>query len=300
MLNLFRAIRKHSRESRQLQAPGVSPSGKKQAGEEASPQQGTVRFLDQYITSAPSPENLVNLFKGEWSSRLPEPYASLQAGAIGLFDDGRISWAAEQLGGFNGKTVLELGPLEAGHTYMLERLGAAEIVAIEANTRAYLKCLIVKELLALKRARFLCGDFVEYLRGEDRCFEAAIASGVLYHMRNPVELLALLAAKCDRLFLWTHYYDAQVIHRQPHLAVKFPGETAAEQHGFRHTLYRYEYQASLEWKGFCGGSAEFSNWLSREDILSCLRHFGFTDLRIGFDDPNHPNGPAFAVAAIRC
>lgn len=298
MLNLFRTKLRHLRGPQQFQTP-VGRIEEKQAVQEAFPQQGAVKFLDQYVTSTPCPENLINLFQGEWSSRLPEPYASLPAGAVGLFEDERITWAAEHLGGFNGKTVLELGPLEAGHTYMLERLGAAEIVAVEANTRAYLKCLVIKELLGLKRARFLCGDFVEYLRGETRCFEAALASGVLYHMRDPVELLALLAAKCDRLFLWTHYYDAQVLQGKPHLAPKFPSATASEQRGFRHTLHRYEYRASLEWKGFCGGSAEFSHWLSREDILSCLRHFGFTDLRIGFDHPDHPNGPAFCVAAIR-
>ena len=78
-----------------------------------------------------------------------------------------------------GRTVLELGPLEAGHSYLLERLGAAEIVGIEANTRAYLRCLVVKEILGLGRARFLCGEFVSYLRTSDRRFDLAVASGVL-------------------------------------------------------------------------------------------------------------------------
>lgn len=86
-------------------------------------------------------------------------------------------------------TVLELGPLEAGHTYMLEKMGARSIVAVEANSRAYLKCLIVKELFELKRAKFLLGDFVAYLKNNTRHFDLCLASGVLYHMQNPAELL---------------------------------------------------------------------------------------------------------------
>jgi SAM-dependent methyltransferase len=80
--------------------------------------------------------------------------------------------------------VLELGPLEGGHSFMFERLGAREVIAIEANPRAYLKCLIIKELLDLRRVRFLCGDFLEYLRADGTDFDLVFASGVLYHMRN--------------------------------------------------------------------------------------------------------------------
>ena len=53
--------------------------------------------------------------------------------------------------------MLELGPLEGAHTYMLDRAGASEVVAIEGNTRAFLKCLITKELLSMPSARFLVG-----------------------------------------------------------------------------------------------------------------------------------------------
>lgn len=258
-----------------------------------------MNILDEYITSAPSPQQALDIFKGEWSSNLPEPFAELQAGSAQLFEDARIEWCATQFNGFEGKTVLELGPLEAGHTYMIERLGAAEIVSIEANTRAYLKCLIVKELLELKRARFLCGDFVEYLRTNQRKFDVCIASGVLYHMRNPVELLALVAKASDQIFIWTHYYDSAIISQNPKLAYKLSGGTLTEYEGFRHTLYRQDYKAALNWGGFCGGNQEFSNWLSRDDILACLRHFGFKDIQINFDHPNHPNGPSFALTATR-
>jgi predicted RNA methylase len=121
-------------------------------------------ILDQYISSAPSPQNALDIFKDEWSSKLPAYLYELESGSVPLFSDARIEWVVNQLGSFEHKTVLELGPLEGGHTYMLERFGAASITSIEANTRAYLKCLIVKEVLGLNRVKFLCGDFIEFLR----------------------------------------------------------------------------------------------------------------------------------------
>ena len=255
---------------------------------------GNVDILDQYITSVPTRQNALNIFKGDWSSTLPKELGDLQAGASALFDDARIHWVAEQWNGLEHQTILELGPLEAGHTYMLERYGAASVLAIEANTRAYLKCLVVKELLHLQRSKFLCGDFIEFLRRSPSQFDACIASGVLYHMRNPVELIELISKASDRVLIWTHYYDPNLLED-----TRFTAHTEAEQAGFKHTLHRYEYRAALGWSGFCGGSAPYCNWLSREDILQSLKHFGFSEIQINFDDTNHPNGPAFAIAATK-
>ncbi len=256
-------------------------------------------ILDYYVTEAPSAQTALDLFKGEWSSRLPAPLDEARAGSIGLFDDPRITWAVEQLGGVHHCSVLELGPLEGGHSYMLERAGAAEVVAIEANARAFLKCLIVKEVLGLQRVHFLCGDFVAYLRSAPRHFDVIVASGVLYHMRNPVELIALMARASERIFVWTHYYDAEIIRASPILAPKFPSSFTAEYAGFTHTLYRQEYQSALDELKFCGGSAEYSAWMTREELLACVRHFGFGHLRLAFDAPDHPNGPSLAFVATR-
>lgn len=256
-------------------------------------------ILDQYVTSAYTPQEALDIFKGEWSSKLPEPLAGLESGSIPLFEDGRIEWAVAQLGGIESKTVIELGPLEAGHSYMLERLGAESILSVEANSHAYLKCLIVKELLDLKRVRFVYGDCIEYLRSNRTKFDVCIASGILYHMRNPVELIALAAQASDQIFLWTHYYDKAIISKNPNLAHKFPSSKQVEHCGFRHTLYSQEYKVALNWGGFCGGSEASSNWLSRDDILGCLKHFGLNNIEINFDHPDHPNGPSFALVATR-
>jgi hypothetical protein len=255
-------------------------------------------ILDEYIQTAPDPQCTLDIFKGEWSSSLSAPLDKLTAGSTPLFDDPRIRWAVDQFRGIRDKTVLELGPLEAGHTYMLEQLGAQSIVSVEANTRAYLKCLIIKELLDLKHTHFLCGDFVEYLHENHTCFDIGIASGVLYHMRNPVELIGLLSRTCERVFIWTHYYDEEIISANSVIAEHFTGSLQAEYEGFTHRLYRQEYKTSLDWNGFCGGSAPYSHWMDRESILTCLGYFGFRNIVIGLEQPQHPNGPCFSLTAV--
>jgi hypothetical protein len=259
-------------------------------------EQGATTILDAYVQSPPSGKNAIQIFTGEWSSRLPPPYDEI-TGQADLFDDGRIAWLSEVLGGFEGLKVLELGPLEAGHTTTLERGGAGSIVAVESNVRAYLKCLIVKELLGLQRSRFQLGDFVGYLRGCTETYDLCVASGVLYHMQQPVELLDLLGRTTSTLFLWTHYYDESVVAEQPQIAAKFPSSEVTSFGGFEYTRYRYEYGEALNWQGFCGGTKPFSHWLKREDILDFLRRSGYEEITVGNDHPDHQNGPAFTLIA---
>lgn len=228
---------------------------------------------------------------------MPQPLSGLRAGRLALFEDPRIAWALSAFGGVEDQTILELGPLEGAHSYMLERAGAASILSIEANPEAYLKCLIVKETAGLERTHFLCGDFIEYLRNSPPRFDVAVGSGVLYHMVNPAQLIALLANTTDRLYLWTHYYDAARISADRKLAGMFTGSHESEYEGFRHRLYRYDYWGSFGSRRFCGGSRPHAHWMSREDILRCVKHFGFADIRTSFEAEDHPDGPAFSLVA---
>ncbi len=182
---------------------------------------------------------------------------------------------------------------------MLDRAGAKRVVAVEANTHMFLKCLVVKELVGLPRSAFLCGDLVEYLRASDEHFDVCLASGVLYHMREPIDVLSLLGGVADTLFLWTHYYDDGVIGASETLRAKFTAQRTDLVGGVPVTLHRYEYGAVRGSEAFCGGSAEFSHWLERETILATLERLGFSRLQIGFDAPEHPNGPSLAIVAQR-
>ena len=252
----------------------------------------------RFETSVPSVQTALDVFQGEWTTELPGEFARHKAGEIPLFQDTRISWLLERMGSIEGMKVLELGPMEGGHTYMLDRAGAERVVAIEANRRAFLKCLIVKEVLGLPKCEFLCGDFVEYLRQSDEQFDLIVASGVLYHMTEPVELLHLAATRTDNLFLWTHFHDRERIDRDPDVARFFVSSRESEHAGFSHELHRFQY-VDKKWGGFCGGTAVHSHWMTKAGILEALGHFGLDRIETAHEDPNHPHGPCFSLLARR-
>lgn len=252
-----------------------------------------------YFTTAPSPQNALDVFKGEWYTSLPAPFSHLRAGAHAFHADPRLAWGLSKLGDLTGRYVLELGPLEGAHTYMLERAGCASVTSIEANPRAYLKCLVLKEVLNLQRSNILCGDFMEYLRGSPPKVDAVIASGVLYHMTNPAELIHLISRITDRLFLWTHYYDEAALARNAAVRRKFTSESQLEHAGFQYQVFRYEYWAAPGLSRFCGGPSSYALWMPRSSIIDCLQWFGFDSVVTGFDEPEHKDGPAFAVVARR-
>lgn len=259
-----------------------------------------MNILESYVTAPPSPQTALDIFKGEWVSALPEGFSRWTAGGVPLFNDARIQWLADQIGGVSGRSILELGPFEAGHSYMLEKLGASRVVSIEANQRSYLKCLVMKEILEMRRVRFLCGDFVGYLHETEEHFDVCVASGVLYHMRNPAELLSLIARAADRVLIWTHYYDAPAIESRPELVAKFGPAFEYTFAGFKHRLHPYSYgAAALAENFFCGGSTEYSYWMERDAILEFLTRVGFTKHTIGFETKEHQNGPSFAIIAER-
>jgi len=250
---------------------------------------------------APSDQNALNLFAGEWSSSPPASRPGLKAGETPLFDDPRITWARDRFvelgleGGFAGRDVLELGPLEGGHTYLINGYGAKSITAIEANARAYLKCLVAKESFGMPAAHFQLGDALVHLRTTAQRYDIGVACGILYHLTNPVELLDLLAQRCGAIFLWTVFYDPEFVARNPVPGAKFSDVVAMEHRGFRHTVHRFNYGPSLDWKGFCGGGDVFSYWMERPQILAALEHFGFSDFRVE-QQPN-VHGSALMVAA---
>lgn len=164
-----------------------------------------------------TPENAARAFEGEWSSAVP----GLPTGQAQLFEDGRIHWFEGHLGGFRGLDVLELGPLEGGHTCMMTQRGAT-VLAIESNLRAWMRCLVAKQAAGgMPGATFLLGNFVKYVQAASRRFDFVLASGVLYHMTDPVGLLRGLTATSDAIGLWTHYFEPGMLERRDALRRKF-------------------------------------------------------------------------------
>ena len=259
-----------------------------------------MNILDAYVTGAPNPQNILDIFSGEWSSRLPSGLNLVTVpGQAALFEDPRIEWASATMGGFAGKTCLELGPLEGGHSYMLQKEGAKKIISIESNRRAFLKCLCIKEIFDLDKVEFRHGDFRNFLAENSVRYDMLIASGVLYHMPDPLQLIEQMSRTSDRLFIWTHYYDASVINARADLRPKFGKLQDVERDGARYQWIEQAYGSALNWNGFCGGSEPTSRWLTRESVLNCLNARGYDRIDISFEAKDHPNGPSFAVCAQR-
>ena len=256
------------------------------------------RSLDSYIALPPTPQNMIDIFADEWSSKFPAEYG-LKAGSVPLFEDPRIHWMLGELNGVYGMQVVELGPLEGGHSYLLDRAGAARVLAIESNRRAFLKCLIVKELLGMPSVEFVMGDFRQYFEQSPEHFDLCVASGVLYHMREPLVLLSQIAAHCDRLFLWTHYYEKSAIQKNPNLKHRFDGHFPRNLDGFSYELHRYNYLEGLENAGFCGGNARYANWMDRDGLFSALKHFGYGTIKVTDERPAHEHGPCLCLLAVK-
>lgn len=251
---------------------------------------------DKFVSGAPSGQNVVDLFKTEWSSKMPVDCGFYsEPGHADLFNDPRVRWAVSELGPLNGMNIVELGPLEGAHSYMMEQLGADSVTAIESNTRAFLKCLCVKELFNLKRVKFLLGDFFPYLESSAQ-IDLIFASGVLYHMIEPVKLLELLCSKSNNIFIWSHYYDAKIIETRADHDLFAPCD-AINRSAVRGSKRLYP-EAALSWSGFSGGAHSYSVWLERDSLISFFTERGF-NVRVNFDQIDHPNGPAIALCASK-
>jgi SAM-dependent methyltransferase len=253
----------------------------------------TPASFKKFERRAPSHQNALDIFEGKWACDFAEVYSGSRAGQLPLFTlDTRPRDAARLLGvndRLDGMRVLELGPLEGAHTYQLEKLGAASILAIEANAEAFLKCLITKEITGLRAAKFMYGDFSEYLTESNERFDLVFCSGVLYHMTDPLAFIKYIAKITERCFVWTHYYDRE----------HYPGPAREARSDPRYpgiTMYGLEY-GDMHSDRFWGGNRPTSVWLERNDIVSAFRRVGFHKIDVIDEAPDHPNGACFTFAA---
>jgi len=284
----------------------------------------------EYCEQAPSNQTIVDIFKDKWYSAFPDELGVV-AGQVRHFDyrvEPRVKWAESVIpGGLKGRSVLELGPFEAYNTWMLDQFGASPILAIEANNLSYLKCLIVKELTGLK-ARFLHGDFLQYLEKCADHYDIVWASGVLYHQMDPLRLLDLITSVTNRIFIHTHYYDETVMAAYPGIAAPFVKEKNVEKEcdGYKAIHHYYSYRPpvpppeTLIQKGktlikkqigkvrerpfekggvFSGGPKEYSYWLEQKDIYGFLKKRGFVISALAIDHKTNPNGPAMVFYTER-
>jgi hypothetical protein len=165
--------------------------------------------LAKFLTIPPTNKNSFDFFEKSWST-------IFGGKTQGHFDgtwDARIEWFLQKVVE-NGSSILELGPLEAAYTWTLEKRDG-RITAIEPNIGAFLRCLITKNYLDLK-VKFLLGDF-EKIDFSKQSYDLIMTSGILYHIKDPVDFLQRSASSVQRMFIWTHYFEPDLSRWHPSL-----------------------------------------------------------------------------------
>lgn len=246
--------------------------------------------LDEVVLSKEFPSDMhsLTIFNNSWITSVPG--AESITGNIPLCQDSRIQWLIDNKT-LQGMNVLELGPLEGGHTYMLEKIGGAIVTAIEANPQSFLKTLILKNYFKLK-AKILYGDFIKYLSEQIyKSFDLCVAVGVLYHMADPLSFLTNISKNFKRIFIWTHYFDTkrmkfnESFDREPYIIVNEGKEIIMHKHNYSRKDNR-----------FLGGIDKYSFWLERESLLSYLKYSGFTNITL-VSENTHPTYPDVCLYA---
>lgn len=187
-------------------------------------------------------------------------------GRLDLCNDERLLWHLQNV---EGKTVLELGPLEGAHTKTMEEKGF-HVTAIEGNENNFLKCLIVKNEFNLK-AKFIYADFCEWIKNTSLRFDIVSAAGVLYHQQNPADLIFELARITDTVIVWSQVASS-----------KIPSGSEHEVSGYKGKVNYYGTKSD----SYCGGLNKTSFWMYPKEMIRCLKDAGFKNIIQKYCEPN--------------
>ena len=273
------------------------PGDTRRSASESAPQPQTAIFTE----ASASIKNSIDIAGGKWVTNFK--HLGLQdTGSVVLYPDQRLKWLRKNFGDFKGKTVLELGSLEGAHTLQFEEFGCKEVIGIEANTSHFIKSLIIKNIVNRSNIKFLLGNFIGYINNCNRRFDLVSACGVLYHLTNPVELIAAAAKITDSIFIWTVVYNEDMC-PQAHKNLIVGKETLTaldfQYQGYKHFYRRKDTAASQEEPAFSGGMADHAIWMEKDEVLRALRHFGFDHIEAQTNDHNPHHGQNMLILARR-
>ncbi|MBR0648563.1 class I SAM-dependent methyltransferase [Roseomonas terrae] len=257
------------------------------------------KFPDRYVLDLPRDANAIALQRGGWKfSYETKSEAEIRES---IASDGRPLFCSMFFPNFadSDYRVLELGPSDGYNTAGLEFHGASNILSIESNVDAFQRCLILKNVFGLK-AKFLLGDFLKYLHADIEAPDLIYASGVLYHLTDPVAFLRRCGEVSPDLFLWTFVHDEEAIRAHEYETRLFVPQDDETVHIFGRaiTCHRRYYDAELvQDRKFAGGVRAYANWLSRPDLLAVLEGLGYRVLRM--IDDGYSGLPAVNIFATR-
>jgi hypothetical protein len=216
---------------------------------------------------------------GGWTTQF-DVNGRLVGGSVSILtQDPRLLWHLKMLGGAKDKRILELGALEGAHTKMMIEVGAREVIAIEGLSDCWLRCLIVKEVFQLNKARFLFCDFCNYVAnytGEK--FDIVSAAGVLYHQKNPSQLIHDLAKITDNVMVWSQVASATS-------PSDIESSVSANGYTYWGKINNYGGQR-LTSESYCGGLEPEAFWMYPEAMRRCFREAGFIKIIEEKCEPN--------------
>lgn len=246
--------------------------------------------MNKIIGTNTDPQNMFNVIGG-WTTQF-EINGHLVGGNTSILTkDPRLLWHLKTIGGCQDKRILELGALEGAHTKMMIERGAKEIIAIEGLSDCWIRCLIVKEAFGLRNAKFLFCDFCNYVKNyKGQKFHFVSAAGILYHQKNPAQLIFDLANITDTVIVWSQVASA--------ISPSGIDSTIdAQGHTYKGKINHYQ-GTRLTSESYCGGLQDNAFWMYPEDMIMCFHHAGFINI-IEEPSPSNINGECILFVATK-
>jgi SAM-dependent methyltransferase len=252
--------------------------------------------LPLFVDDLPADANAFRLRAGSWKFKFDE-MSSTEIDEFLRTVDGRPRLCSEIFPNFKQFKIIEFGPSDGYNTAQLELCGARSVLAIEGNADAFLRCLILKNALGLN-AKFLLGDFNKYIANPDLNFDLAYASGVIYHLPDPINFILNCARFAKNIFIWSLYYDQAAVEQDPYEIRRFVAHEPRSFSGVDFVYHRRAVDpAMLDKPTYQGGIEELASWLTLADLRVALQLAGYTIVR---EIPDHVNKmPAMNIWAIR-
>jgi hypothetical protein len=217
--------------------------------------------------------------RGPWITRFWVDGVPCGGDTFDPTDDARIAMFVDKTGPLEGKRILELGPLEGGHTIQLARKGAS-VIGIEGHESNYQRCLFVKDFFKLDNVEFKLGDLRTFDLTALGPIDFIFNVGVLYHLDEPWKLLTSLRSVAPAMFVSTHC--------APHDKI----DETVHADGYHLEGYWWQ-EGPLE--ASLSGLQPRSFWPNKKSLETMMRRTGWPTLKWIDYNAGFTNGPLAAV-----
>lgn len=233
------------------------------------------KYLPRFNFDLPDENNAYQLAAGQWKFDFEKMTKAQISKQLDIF---KIPGLCAEIFGFGeNEGVLEIGPGEGYLSYGLEKAGYRNILSLENNVSGFQRCLILKNNLDLA-TKYMLGDAVKYVNSTQQKFFLIFASGILYHLLDPLHFLDSCSRLSRYMYIWTGYYDKEILSRDDFERISFARgktiRTIYEENEYTYYTRPYTEDIVSDPK-YAGGNREYSCWMSLEDIHRALESFGY-------------------------